>query len=238
LGNKLQLSGLINPQKLEYVQNALKEGGDQVDNVTEWMGARNLVGSKKTIISKLQSEGKKTYEAVRTAVKQADDMVAPIQDESVGGAIDELLNVTAGVKSPQKKAIYDKLLELQQKHATAGLKPSEVQGVKDSLDDLMSIYTIAGDTKAGIQKADLANLRSNIRGLLEKTVKDNVGTDIAMLNRDTAVAYKLAEGIMKKDNAASIRELLSPFAPTAIGGIFGGSQGETTEERIKNALIY
>ena len=145
------------------MQNALREGGDQVDNVTEWMGARNLVGSKKTIISKLQSEGKKTYDAVRTAVKQADDMVAPIHDESVGGAIDELLNVMAGVKSPQKKAVYNKLLELQQKHATIGLKPSEVQGVKDSLDELMSIYTIAGDTKAGIQKADLADLRSNIR---------------------------------------------------------------------------
>jgi len=37
-----------------------------------------------------------------------------------------------------------------------------------------------------------------------------------MLNRDTSVAYKLAQGIGKKENAESIRELLSPFAPSML----------------------
>jgi len=47
------------------------------------MNARNLVGSKKTIVSKLQAEGKKTFTAVRDAVKQADEVVQPIQDSSI-----------------------------------------------------------------------------------------------------------------------------------------------------------
>jgi len=51
--------------------------------------------------------------------------------------------VTQGVKSPQKKAVYDNLVALLKKHDEIGLKPSEVQGVKDSLDELMSIYTLA-----------------------------------------------------------------------------------------------
>lgn len=237
-GNKLQLSGLINPQKLEYVQNALREGWDQVDNVTEWMNARNLVGSKKTIISKLQEEGKKTYTAVREAVKQADDVVQPIQDTSVKWALEELLSITQWAKSPQKKEVFNKLQELLQKHDSVWLKPSEIQGVKDSLDELMSIYTLAWDVKAWVQKADLADLRSNIRWLLENTVSKATGTDIAMLNRDTSVAYKLAQGIGKKENAESIRELLSPFAPSAIGGLYGGYQGNTPEEKMMYAIWW
>ena len=231
-GNKLQLSGLINPQKLEYVQNALKEWGDNVDNVTEWMNARNLVGSKKTIVSKLQAEGKKTFTAVRDAVKQADEVVQPIQDSSIKWAIEELIGVTQGVKSPQKKAVYDNLVSLLKKHDSIWLKPSEVQGVKDSLDELMSIYTLAWDVKAGVQKADLANLRSNIRGIIEDTVGKATWADIATLNRDTAVAYKLAEGIMKKSNAESARELLSPFAPSIIGWWIGWFRWDTREERL------
>lgn len=231
-GNKLQLSGLINPQKLEYVQNALREWWDQVDNVTEWMNARNLVGSKSTIINKLKKEGEKTYTAVREAVKQADDVVQPIQNESVKWALEELLTVTQGAKSPQKKEVFSKLQELLQKHDTVGLKPSEIQNVKDSLDEIMNIYTLAGDVKSWVQKADLANLRSNIRWLLEDTVGKATGADLAMLNRDTAVAFKLAQGIGKKENAESIRELLSPFAPSAIGGVLGWTRWDTTEERI------
>lgn len=120
------------------------------------MNARNLVGSKWTIIKKLEAEGKKTYTAVREAVKQADDVVQPIKDDSVKGALEELLTVTQDAKSPQKKEVFNKLQELLQKHDTVGLKPSEVQSVKDSLDEIMNIYTLAGDVKSGVQKADLA----------------------------------------------------------------------------------
>lgn len=240
--NKLQLSWLINPQKLEYVQKALKDWWDQVDNVTEWMNSRNLVGSKQEIVSKLKTESKKTYDAVRAAIKQADDVVAPIKDDSVWGALDELLTMTSNVKSPQSKQAYNKLLELQQKHMDLWLKPSEIQWVKDSLDEIMNIYTLAWDVKAGVQKADLANLRSNIRGILEDSVQNSVWIDIGVLNRDTAVAYKLAEGIMKKENAASIRELLSPFAPGLLWGWLGWAGGyqiwDTSGEKIQNMIIW
>lgn len=59
-----------------------------------------------------------------------------------------------------------------------------------------------------------------------------------MLNRDTAVAFKLAQGIAKKENAEGIRELLSPFAPWAIGGLYWGYQGNTPEERAMYAIAW
>jgi hypothetical protein len=46
-----------------------------------------------------------------------------------------------------------------------------------------------------------------------------------MLNNETQVARGLAEGIAKKEDAATVREILSPFSSVRNGAILGGIGG-------------
>jgi hypothetical protein len=46
-----------------------------------------------------------------------------------------------------------------------------------------------------------------------------------MLNNETQVARGLAEGIAKKEDAATVREILSPFSSARNGAILGGIGG-------------
>lgn len=238
LSNKFQLSGLLNAKKLEYVSNTLKETGDDVDNVAGWMQERWVAWTKNQIISKLDDEATKTFKAVRTAIEQADWISGPIKDKSVDGALRELIKVTKGVNSPEKQAVYKELQKMLLKSKKSGLSLKEIQKVKESMDDILDLYTVAGDVKAWVQKSDLSQLRSNIRKLLETNVKKTIGTDIGVLNRDTAVAKQLAKSIKYKSKADEIRELISPFAPSAIWWVVGYSQWDSLEQKLKLAALW
>jgi hypothetical protein len=65
-------------------------------------------------------------------------------------------------------------------------------------------------------------VRSDIRKFIEDTVASKGGVkNLRVMNNDTAIANKLADAIMDKENADAIRQMLSPFAPAAVGGSLG-----------------
>ncbi len=233
LWNKSVLSGLLNPQKLEYVQNALKEQWDQVDNVVEWMQNNNIKWSKSTIIKNLNTVATNNYNSVRNAIKKSDDIVWLIKDDNVVNALDELVKVTDWAVSSQNKAQHDAIVNLLNKARGNWLKPSEVQLVKESMDNILDLYTLAWDVKSWLYKQDMANLRSYIRKLLEDTVEWATNININTLNKDVSVAKQLAIWIAKKENASNVRDLLSPFAsPFAGGALWAWGNWDSFEDKV------
>lgn len=228
VANKVYLSWLLNPKKLEYVAKALKETGDDVANVTDWMVKRWVKWSKETIVNQLDDLATKTRWAVKDTVAQ---LQGTVKNPSIKWALEEMIDAVGTPKSASQIAKLDELNTLLQKHETSWLSRSETQKVKESMDDLLWIYTIAGDVRAWQQKADLAWLRQDIRKLIE-SAGDSAGIDIKTLNRDTAVAKQLSNSINYKSKTDAVREMLSPFAPRAIWWIFGATQWDTPEQRV------
>lgn len=235
LANKLQLSGLLNPKKLEYISNTLRETGDDVDDVANRMFERNIKWSKNTIVNQLEESAKNTRSAVVEWVKS---IQWKYKNDSVWNALDELKNALEWSKSSLQKSKYDEITSLIKKHTDEWLDLADVQKVKENMDEVLSIYTVAWDVKASQKNMDLHWLRADIRWLIEKEW-EKVWLNFKKLNRDTAVAKQLSKSINYKDKADYIRDALSPFASPFAGWLLWfASGGGTPEERLKNTLIW
>lgn len=113
--------------------------------------------------------------------------------------------------------VLAKIDDLVKKNETSGLTLSELNEVKREMDRNLSLFTLAGDVKAGNVKQGLANLRSDLRKFIE-TKADEAGIpNVRLMNNDTSVSHKLAEAIGKKEDADAIRQLVSPFSGGMIG---------------------
>ena len=234
LANKLYTSWLLNPKKLEYVTDALREEWDQVDNVVNWMYERWVKWGKTEIVDQLEELAKWTRGQVKSAVASFDDLT---QNNSVRWALDEIAEALWDPKSQKQISKLNQVQELIKKHDTTWLSRAEVQKVKEDMDEVLNIYTLAWDVKAGQKKVDLAWLRQELRKLIEDRGLQE-GIDLRTLNRDTAVAKKLSEWINYKDKADFVREILSPFASPFAWWAIWATQGDTMEERVKNAVVW
>lgn len=234
LSNKLYTSWLINPKKLEYVSNALRETGDQVDNVVEWMYSKWIRWWKNKIVNSLDDSARQTRAKV---VDSVTNFTGKAKDDSIRNSILEMIDAVGTPSSKTKQAELLDLQNLLAKHDDIWLDWIEVQKTKEKMDELFDIYTVAWDVKAWQKKSDLWLLRQEVRKLIEdRGLQD--GVDIRMLNRDTAVARKLSEGINYKDKSDYVRELLSPFASPAVWWGIWFTQWDTMEQRIKNAVVW
>lgn len=113
--------------------------------------------------------------------------------------------------------VLAKIDDLAKRNETVGLTLSELNQVKREMDRNLSMFTLAGDVKAGNVKQGLANIRSDLRKFIETKASDAGIPNVRAMNNETAVSHKLAEAIGKKEDADAIRQLVSPFS----GGVIG-----------------
>lgn len=234
LANKLYVSGLLNPKKLEYVANALKETGDEVENIVNRMFDRSIKGSKQTIVSDLDTLAAWTREEVKNITKKS---TWTFKEQSAINALEEMI-VT--LKDPKSTKVQWRLKEVEDLRIKANkwLTLNEMQRTKELMDETFDIYTVAWDARAGVVKEDLAWLRQDLRKFIEDTANAQWLWDVRKLNRDTAVAKQLSKYINYKDKADYVRDLVSPFAWPWVWWAIWFTQWDTREERAVNGLIW
>lgn len=216
---KLELSGMLNPAKLNAIKNQLVEEwadlasawlkGGTAEDVGTWMIERWFKGDKPTIINDLWEYAQKSHKLKREVL----------------GASETLHNVDSAKKS--LKAIYDtisdvpwlenKVKRVEELMAKEQHTLSELDEIKSILDDTVSIYTNAGDAKAWAVKKWLDAVRKDLRKYIEDAASKEWLGNIKMLNNETQVAKWLQDAISRKDSADAARELLSVFDKGTIG---------------------
>jgi len=216
---KLELSGMLNPAKLNAIKNQLVEEwadlasawlkGGTAEDVGTWMIERWFKGDKPTIINDLWEYAQKSHKLKREVL----------------GASETLHNVDSAKKS--LKAIYDtisdvpwlenKVKRVEELMAKEQHTLSELDEIKSILDDTVSIYTNAGDVKAWAVKKWLDAVRKDLRKYIEDAASKEWLGNIKMLNNETQVAKWLQDAISRKDSADAARELLSVFDKGTIG---------------------
>lgn len=216
---KLELSGMLNPAKLNAIKNQLVEEWADLasawlkwgtaEDVGTWMIERWFKGDKPTIINDLWEYAQKSHKLKREVL----------------GASETLHNVDSAKKS--LKAIYDtisdvpwlenKVKRVEELMAKEQHTLSELDEIKSILDDTVSIYTNAGDVKAWAVKKWLDAVRKDLRKYIEDAASKEWLGNIKMLNNETQVAKWLQDAISRKDSADAARELLSVFDKWTIG---------------------
>ena len=222
LPSKLTLQGLINPGKLDAVKKTLQveEGVASPEDVGKWLISRIQPGDKESIANQLLTHSKNAKQAVDDILQRIPDKV---ESKSAMKALEQLFDDFSRIPGKEADAERIATLALNAEKNGGKLSLSEMNAVKRELDDAYRMFNQTGDATAGIRADGLRNIRAEIRKSIEDTA-EKYGVNIRQLNNETAVARGLAEGIMKKDNADNVRELLSAFAPSGFGGIAGIAQ--------------
>lgn len=231
--SSLQLQGLMNPAKVTMARDQIiQEWFKAPDDVAQWMINRWIRWDKQTIIKTLLSRADDSKQAV-------DDSLALIQTK-----------VSSDVAKKWLQQTYDDISKLAWREDDAAeilglLKKkkytlSELNQAKRLLDKEYNLYTKAWLETSGSKIEGIRNIRQQIRKQIEVEAKKAWVKNIALLNNETQVSRTLADAISKKESADAVRELLTAFAPSGVGGIIGSVawpfDWSTVEGRVWNIL--
>lgn len=243
---KLELSWIINPQQLNNVKTQLIEEGTDLatawmkrggtaEDVWQWMLDRGFQGDKNTIVKQLSEHAKKAWD-LRNEVLSTSQSLHSV--DSAKKSLDYVYK-----KIDDIPWLEDTTKRLQELMAKDQYTLKELDEIKHILDDHTDLFTIAGDTKAWLEKTWLANVRRELKKYIEDVAEKEGLWNIKLLNNEVQIAKGLEKWIVRKESAEQAREILSVFNPSVVGssviwGIWGGMVGNTWEERLKNAIIW
>lgn len=220
--SKLELNGNLNPAKLEAVQKQLIEEGATLpgkatpEDVGKWMLERGFKWSKGDLITQLNTHAQKSKAMVDELLWLS---TSTHKVEEVNQALEMLAKDYSTIPGLTKKA--DEILGLMKDEYTL----SEMNQVKRYMDEAYNMFKQNGWEVAGLKAEGLRTIRKEIKTTIENVAEQEGLWNIRMLNNETQVARGLAEGIAKKEDAATVREILSPFSSARNGAILGGIGG-------------
>ena len=220
--SKLELNGNLNPAKLEAVQKQLIEEGATLpgkatsEDVGKWMLERGFKWSKGDLITQLNTHAQKSKAMVDELLWLSN---STHKVEEANQALEMLAKDYSTTPGLTKKA--DEILGLMKDEYTL----SEMNQVKRYTDEAYNMFKQNGWEVAGLKAEGLRTIRKEIKTTIENVAEQEGLWNIRMLNNETQVARGLAEGIAKKEDAVTVREILSPFSSARNGAILGGIGG-------------
>lgn len=223
--SKLELNGILNPAKLETVQQQLITEGSMLpwkatpQDVGKWMLERGFKGSKGDIVNQLNAHAQKSRSLV-------DELLSLSNSTHKVNEVNEALEMLAKDYSttPWLTNKADEILGMMKEEYSL----SEMNKVKRHLDDAYNMFNKNWTETTGLKAEGLRNIRQTIKKTIEEVAESEGLGNIKMLNNETQIARGLADGIGRKDKADIVRELLSPFSSARNGAILGGIGGGAT----------
>lgn len=223
VASKLEISGLLNPAKLNTIKNQLVNEwvdmakswlkGWTAEDVGTWMIERGFKWDKPTLINDLWEYAKKSHGLKREVLWISDTLHSV---ESANKALKVIYETIQDV--PWLENRLERVGELihKGKHTL-----SELDEIKSILDDTVDLYTNVWDVRAWANKKWLDLVRKDLKKYIEDAATEEWLGNIKMLNNETQIAKGLQDAISKKDSADAAREMLSVFSKWAIGGVAG-----------------
>ena len=223
--SKLELNGILNPAKLETIQQQLITEGSMLpwkatpQDVGKWMLERGFKGSKGDIVNQLNAHAQKSRNLV-------DELLWLSNSTHRVNEVNQALEMLSKdyLEYPWLKEKASEIVGLMKEEYTL----SEMNKVKRHLDDAYNMFNKNWTETAGLKAEGLRNIRQGIKKTIEEVAESEGLGNIRMLNNETQIARGLADGIGRKDKADIVRELLSPFSSARNGAILGGIWGGAT----------
>ena len=177
---------------------------------------RGFKGSKGDLITQLNAHAQKSKAMVDELLWLSN---STHKVEEVNQALQMLIKDR--LEYPWLKEKAGEMMKLMKDEYTL----SEMNQVKRYMDEAYNMFKQNGWEVAGLKAEGLRTIRKEIKTTIENVAEQEGLWNIRMLNNETQVARGLAEGIAKKEDAATVREILSPFSSARNGAILGGIGG-------------
>lgn len=231
----LTLGGLINPWKLDVVKKWLQvdEGIATPEDIGKWILDRTKPWNKQEIAEQLIQHAEKTRWAV-------DEALASIPTYFKNPTAKKaLLQIRADLE--WKTGLEWSIAKIDELLSKPDYTLSELNAIKRELDEMYNLYTKSTDPTAWLKAQWLRNVRADLRKFIEDEA-EKYGVGIRKLNNETATARGLAEGILRKDSADWVRELLTAFAPSGAWAVVWAWQAMVRWEDpltvLRDAMIW
>lgn len=223
-------------QALELTQGDIKNISKATGHeVGQFLADNNLIGENvKATQTKLTDFYKQNYNAVRSEIAKVTKAYKESSIPRYTEALTELKKQVSEVPGLQKAnseidALLKKTSSIDRKgnfvpNKKATISLDDVQKVKELMDDHFNLYKVTGDVKEGIAKEGLANIRKDLKGFIEKQVKEKTGTEIKKFNNNVQTARSIIDAVESRSTRGLTRSHLSLgdygtfLSGTAIGG--------------------
>lgn len=184
------------------VKNILSSTGNHVG---DFVAKHNLIGDTVESSQKLlQDFYQKNYKTVRSEINKVTTEYKPSSIPRYTEALKELQKKITDVPGLQK--VSNQVNQLLDKKT---IKLADIQTAKELMDDHFSLYKVTGDVGEGIAKKGLNNIRKDLRGFIEKEVKNNNGKDIFDLNNKVSTSQSILGAIEDRTTRASTRQKIT-----------------------------
>ena len=208
MATRLQLSGLLNSNKLKEVWKKLKQSWETIpnqiktsDRAANWMLDRGIKWSEDQMITKLDAHFDKAQTLYKTVINWIGWKYSP---PVVLDLLKEIIKTTKG-KSWLKKV--NKELQGYLDNFEDWLSLSQIDKVKWLADDFLQIFKDTWEAKKEVIKISHWNLRRETKEFIEMITK-KAWWDARMLNNEKAVSKALKKWIEMKDETASLKALM------------------------------
>lgn len=216
---ELELSGMLNPAKLNTIKNQLIEEwtdlatawlkGWTAEDVGTWMIERWMKWDKTKIIEDLWNHAEKSHKLKREVLWASETLH---EVESAKKSLEIIHDTIKDVPWLENRLKRVEELMGKEKHTL-----SELDEIKSILDDTKNLYTNTWNPKAWAINEWLIKVRQNLRKYIEDAAEKEWLWNIKLLNNETQIAKWLQDAISKKDSADLAREMLWVFSKWAIG---------------------
>lgn len=191
------------------------------NEVGRFLADKNLIGSNKnTTVNNLNKFFKENYDLVRSEINKVNTEYKPSQIPRYTDALKAIQTKTKEVAGLEKVGVeIENLLSKR-----TGIKLKDVQKVKELMDEHFKLYKATGDVGESVAKQGLDNIRKDLKGFIEKEVKNNTGSDIAELNNNVSTAKSTLDAIEERSTAGLTRSniRIGDFGTFGVGTMFGG----------------
>jgi len=185
-GSQMEKALNLNPTDIRKIQSVGV-------NPSEWVLERGFQGNQAKIaddVGEYWIQSKKTK----------DDLLATIKTQYQGDDISDARNALTQLKNtfvnvPGNELLVSQLDELLSKPS---MSLTEMERVKSILDGEIEIFTAMGGVKSGAAKRGLSKIREGLKIRIENLAKQNGIENIAEINKETQIGFKVEEAIRKR----------------------------------------
>jgi hypothetical protein len=206
---KLQLSWLMTPKKLEYLsENLINESSEMASKIKKpWdvgkrMIERNIKGTKWSQIEQLEGNATKAkWLLMENLAKSTEQLDIPQATQALQNMVKDMKNVP--------------WMETELANVMSKINPNwkytlvEAQAIKEDLDRFYNIYKQSWEVSAGIKAQWLNNIRRNVKTAIEQQAEKEWLVNVKMLNNEISMSKWLSEAIKYKEASDLRSELVS-----------------------------
>ncbi len=188
------------------------------NEVGEWIAQKNLIGKNKdATFESVKKLGDESYNKVRDEISNVDKTYLSNDVPRYKQALEKVVERSRSLGNEERLNEAMNLLKKEE------ITLSDIQKSKELMDDTFKLYSVTGDVAETEIKQGLANVRSELKELIEKEVLDNNGVDIKSLNNDVATSRSITDAIEKRSTRGLTRSNIGigDLGAFGVGSTFG-----------------